>query len=254
MSLDIENLKLIASFSGTSKKRVGVIARKYHSFIFRTAGSATYEFEDKCLTTNKGDVIFIPKDTPYQFIINQPEETQYTSVWFETHIDKPTSQVYSFENFSEADFICNNFPELIKLGTNFEKYQCYSVFYNFLSYINLSENTNHRDRRKFEIIFPALNYLKKHIFDCSLKTGKLHTLCGVSDAYFRRIFVKEFGISPNQYITEKRLSQAQSLIDNGDFATISDLAHSIGYSDPLYFSRIFKKRYGISPLNMSKIE
>ena len=59
---------------------------------------------------------------------------------------------------------------------------------------------------------------------------------------------------PNQYITEKRLSYAQSLIDDGDFATISEISQSVGYSDPLYFSRLFKKKYGISPLNMSKIQ
>jgi len=66
------------------------------------------------------------------------------------------------------------------------------------------------------------------------------------------LFLKEFGVNPSQYITEKRLSQAKSLIDNGDFDSISEIALSVGYSDPLYFSRQFKKKYGISPLNMSK--
>lgn len=253
MPIDIENLKLIVSSSGNSKTRTGVSSRKYNSFIFRTSGSAIFTFQDKTLTTNKGDVIFVPKDVPYSFLVTQPE-TKYVNVSFEANIANPEPKVYPFKNFSESDFICNKFPELIKLGNRYEKYQCYSVFYNFLAYINLSENISYPDKRKFEIILPALNYLKKHIFDSSLKIEKLHTLCGVSDAYFRRIFIKEFGMRPNQYITEKRLSYAQSLIDNGDFTTISEIAQSVGYSDPLYFSRLFKKKYGISPLNMSKIE
>lgn len=253
MPIDIENLKLITSSSGKSVKRTVIAARKYHAFIFRTAGVATYQFSDKQFTTLKGQVIFIPKDIPYNFILNE-EDTRYTSVSFEADIHPLEPKLYSFENFSEADFICNHFPEFIKLGNRFEKYKCYSVFYNFLSFINLSENTSYGDKRKLEIILPAINYLKKHIFDCSLKIGKLHTLCRVSDAYFRRIFIKEFGMSPNQYVIEKRLSYAQSLIDNGDFTTISEVSRSAGYSDPLYFSRLFKKKYGISPLNMSKIE
>ena len=121
-----------------------------------------------------------------------------------------------------------------------------------MSFINLTETISLKDKQKFQAILPAINHLKKHIFDTELKTGRLHSLCGISDAYFRRIFLKEFGVNPSQYITEKRLSQAKSLIDNGDFDSISEIALSVGYSDPLYFSRQFKKKYGISPLNMSK--
>ena len=251
MPLNIDNLKLIVASSGISKNRTGITSRKYNSFIFRTSGSATYNFENKKLIINKGNALFIPKGIPYSFEINHPD-TKYVSISFEADIENPEPKVYSFENFSESDFICNNFPELIKLGNRFEKYQCYAVFYNFLSFINLAETTDSKDKQKFEVILPAINHLKKHIFDTRLKTGRLHALCGISDAYFRRIFLKEFGISPSQYITEKRLSQAKSLIDNGDFDSISEIALSVGYSDPLYFSRQFKKRYGISPLNMSK--
>lgn len=251
MSLNIDNLKLIVSSSGISKNRSGSTSRKYNSFIFRTSGSAAFYFQDKTLITNKGDAIFVPKDIPYSFEINHPD-TRYVNISFDADIENPEPKVYSFEHFSEADFICNNFPELIKLGNRFEKYQCYSVFYNFLSFINLTETISLKDKQKFQAILPAINHLKKHIFDTELKTGRLHSLCGISDAYFRRIFLKEFGVNPSQYITEKRLSQAKSLIDNGDFDSISEIALSVGYSDPLYFSRQFKKRYGISPLNMSK--
>ena len=59
-------------------------------------------------------------------------------------------------------------------------------------------------------------------------------------------------MSPQKYIQNMRLSQAKPIIDNGDFDTISELAFSTGYNDPLYFSRAFKKKYGVSPLNYAK--
>ena len=97
------------------------------------------------------------------------------------------------------------------------------------------------------MITPAVDYIKKHIYDADLKTDNLHQLCGISGTYFRKIFLANFGTNPQSYILKRRLSHAKALLDSGDFTTISELAASVGYTDPLYFSRVFKKKYGESP-------
>jgi len=50
----------------------------------------------------------------------------------------------------------------------------------------------------------------------------------------------------------KRISKATSLIESGDYNTISEVALAVGYSDPLYFSRAFKKINGTSPSDINK--
>lgn len=68
----------------------------------------------------------------------------------------------------------------------------------------------------------------------------------LSSAYFSSIFKKETGQSFVSYLTQERLKQAAHLLE-----TTSDksymIAEKVGYSEPNYFSYVFKKHYGLSP-------
>ena len=48
-----------------------------------------------------------------------------------------------------------------------------------------------------------------------------------------------------------RMYHAKQMIDSGDFNTIKEVAQTVGYNDPLYFSKVFKKIYGLSPSDMN---
>ena len=68
----------------------------------------------------------------------------------------------------------------------------------------------------------------------------------LSRAYVRNIFVKYMGIFPKQYLQEVRMRRAAELLVETD-TSVSLIAHSVGYDDPLLFSREFSKYYQISP-------
>jgi len=75
--------------------------------------------------------------------------------------------------------------------------------------------------------------------------------------YVRKLFKKEVGISPHEYLNGLRMARARELIANGvsnsySRYTVSQIAEACGFADPLYFSRAFKKYYGISPLQYAK--
>ena len=67
--------------------------------------------------------------------------------------------------------------------------------------------------------------------------------------YLRKRFKKEVGITPHQYLQDKRLQTAADALQRGtaDASNITDIAHLSGFREPLYFSRMFKKRYGVAP-------
>lgn len=69
---------------------------------------------------------------------------------------------------------------------------------------------------------------------------------GISRSHLYRVFIKHLGLSPNDYLSQYRINRACSLLRNSDL-TISNIANSVGYDDPLYFSRVFKKIKGVSP-------
>lgn len=66
--------------------------------------------------------------------------------------------------------------------------------------------------------------------------------------YLRKLFQKELGMTPLQYLNDKRLQTAASMLraEYND-GNVTEVARQCGFREPLYFSRMFKKKYGVSP-------
>lgn len=249
---NIENLQVVSSLHRVSKPYGRVECRKLNTFNIRLQGAVVYDFNGKTITINEGEMIFIPKGTSYEYRTVPGKECICTTINFEGNLTDAAPQSYPLDDFYDLEYMGSHFADLWKFGSPADKYKCISMFYNLISYVSNIENSSYADKRKYYIIDPAASYLKEHIYNCSLRIEKLHTLCGVSNTYFRRIFISRFGTSPRNYIVSKRMSQAKSIIDSGDFNTVREVALSVGYSDPLYFSKVFKKTYGISPSKANK--
>lgn len=245
----IENIKLISASQGVVKPQGRTEKRKYHTFIIRTQGTVMYTINDKNIAVNKGEMIFLPSGTTSEHRIASEGECRYFSISFEADISNPTVTLYSLEGFGDIDIITDHYVNLWKLGNPSERHKCYSLFYSILSFVSTIEHVEYSQKRKFEIISPAIEHLKNSIFDPSLKTDHLHQLCGISDTYFRKIFLSRYGCTPQKYIESKRISYARSLLEEGTGRSVAEISASVGYNDPLYFSRIFKKKYGVSPTN-----
>lgn len=92
----------------------------------------------------------------------------------------------------------------------------------------------------------AIEYVKEHYADTDLG---IETICGylnVSAAYFSTVFKKETGKTFINYLTDYRMETAVDMLLSKNEKTYI-IAESVGYSDPNYFSYVFKKQYGMSP-------
>ena len=249
---NIENLKIESVVHQVSKPCGLTQKRKTSSFSIRVSGSIKYTFEDKSITVNAGEVIFLPKGSTHKYSVESEGDSCCTIINLSGDFQGIKPVCFSLVDFFEADFLMHKFAESWKFGSPSEKYKCISIVYNLLSYISNIENRRYQDKKKHHIIAPAVEYLKQHIHDQSLEISHLHELCGVSDTYFRKIFISRFGMSPKSYVVEKRVSHAKSIIDSGDFVSVKELALSVGFKDPLYFGKVFKMHYGVSPIDMNK--
>ena len=72
------------------------------------------------------------------------------------------------------------------------------------------------------------------------------SMLGIDRRYLSRIFLRETGMTPKEYLVRIRLNRAADLLENSA-CTVTETAHSVGYDDVYNFSKIFKKKYGISP-------
>ena len=73
----------------------------------------------------------------------------------------------------------------------------------------------------------------------------------MSETYFRRIFLRNFGISPIKYINNLKIDRAKDLITSG-YYSISEAAEASGFHDNAYFTRKFKEATGVTPLEYKK--
>lgn len=71
-------------------------------------------------------------------------------------------------------------------------------------------------------------------------------LCKLSVSHFTHLFTEKYRVSPYQYLLRIRLAQAQQLLAETDLS-VQEIARHVGYEDPFAFSRIFKRRIGLSP-------
>ena len=69
---------------------------------------------------------------------------------------------------------------------------------------------------------------------------------GFSHGHLCRIMKKEFGVTPNQYVTDLRLQYAANLLSTTDYDILS-ICVQVGFSSLSHFTTIFKEKYGISP-------
>ena len=70
-------------------------------------------------------------------------------------------------------------------------------------------------------------------------------LC-ISPQYFSRLYKEQMGKNFIDQLTDVRIENAKKLMKQGELS-IKEISHLSGYSDPNYFSRLFKKREGVSP-------
>ena len=71
---------------------------------------------------------------------------------------------------------------------------------------------------------------------------------GYSASYLRKLFKKETGCPPQEFINNRRIEYAKYLMKRtAGKQSIKEVAYASGFADPYYFSRLFKKKVGINP-------
>jgi|MudIll2142460700_1097286.scaffolds.fasta_scaffold02512_4 YesN/AraC family two-component response regulator len=91
----------------------------------------------------------------------------------------------------------------------------------------------------------AIPHIAKH-FATRIGEPAVAELCGMSPFRFSREFRAAFGVSFQEYLCNLRLTEARRLLENYAMP-IADVGAAVGFEDPSYFARVFKRVVGLSP-------
>ena len=96
----------------------------------------------------------------------------------------------------------------------------------------------------------SVAYIHSHYTE-NISISTLAAMEYLSDSRFREVFRETFGMPPSEFIIRLRISRACELLQVSDLS-VTQVAEICGYQDPLYFSRLFYKKMGISPQSYRK--
>ena len=101
-----------------------------------------------------------------------------------------------------------------------------------------------------EEIDRAKSYFEEH-YNEEISIEQYAASRSMSTSWFNRSFRGTVGTSPMKYILEIRIRNAQTLLETTDYS-VANIASMIGYDNPMYFSRMFRKAKGMSPAKYRK--
>ncbi len=96
------------------------------------------------------------------------------------------------------------------------------------------------------IVEKARAYIDSHYRNKDLSLDEVSRTVDISPYYFSKIFKEETGRNFVEYVTDIRIGRARELLLSSDMS-MKEICGEVGYGDPNYFSRIFKKHAGVTP-------
>lgn len=104
--------------------------------------------------------------------------------------------------------------------------------------------------RKY-LVEQIMNYIEDH-YNEKLSLDQIAENMYLSPFYISKIFKSETGDAPIRHLINIRLEKAREMLEDGWDGSIQEAAAAVGYDDAYHFSKLFKKKYGISPSQTRK--
>lgn len=246
---NLTNIQIVGVVHGNSTEQATVSNRPSHTFIYKLNGESIYYLRNTPVYLRAGDVLYIPEGESYSFRKTSEGESIYYLVNF--HCDtKATEKPMCFSSplptpmepiFRQMELLWNH------AQNPSNRYRLYSLFYHLMHVLLQVREKKYCPSDQRKRLEKAVLYMDDHLYQHDLSIAYLASLCEISTVTFRNLFQAQFGESPKKYMIRRRMQMARTLIESGEYQSIQEVAMTVGYEDPLYFSKHFKSYFGFSP-------
>ncbi|CAG7644037.1 response regulator [Paenibacillus allorhizosphaerae] len=109
-----------------------------------------------------------------------------------------------------------------------------------------SADLEYKPPSSYSVVEQVEQYLKANYRE-AISLQSLSREFGLVPNYLSVLFKKENGLTPLEYLMDYRINEAKRIMDAQPNLLLKQVSSEVGYADQLYFSRVFKKRTGLSP-------
>lgn len=217
-----------------------VAPRPYHALSCRLQGDCKITDSTHCDYLRTGDVLCMPADTPYTI---RSGSERIIVIHFDMTGDFPKSfSAFSIEGLQEQ------FEKILRIWN--EKKPGYYLRAMSVLYRIFGELSRQFEPESYTPAYlrikPVVDRIHSSFKDPALTVQSLCALAGMSDTMFRRLFLEVCGTTPLRYINRLRTDYAEELLNEGIY-TVEQVALKAGFSDPKYFSTVFKSYKKLPP-------
>ena len=236
----------------------GPAIRENYVLHYITEGKGFLEYKDQKIPLQKGDIfLLIPGEVTYYFADNQTPWSYYwlgisgikAQEYFNLSSIHDTAYLRSLHTKALGNFIGTIVKDAERLDeSKASQLHVISQLFELMHQLNaLSPNLDQETISPSQKLYREakhLIYIGYNSQDISIQyiADKL----GVHRSYLSSIFKDFHKISPKEYLLEVRMKRAKELLETTD-QPIKIIAYSVGYLDPLHFSKAFRQYYDCSP-------
>lgn len=241
----------------------------FHPFteiFFITQGQGIMEIDDVDVSIKEGDLIIINPNCPHTEKSSQNTSDYLKYIVFGINnlalASSPSSKfssenkdlnLYKILNFNHDKdellyFLNSLMCEVEEKKKNYEL-ACKSILTLFIIYISRNAESNliitdNPEKLNIECI-KIKNYIDSHYAE-NITLDILSNLSYVNKFHLVHLFTKQMGISPINYLINKRIEESKNLLTTTNYS-VRDISTIVGFSNSSYFSQMFKKITGCSP-------
>lgn len=215
-----------------------------------TKGSCEVTFDGQTTTAREGTLVFLDCYAPHQY----GSEVGWEAAW--VHFDGPMARAYyehihdiygsvitpgSFQNMRYLfDKICTPFRSREPI-----KEPVLSKYISNILIELLTTEPNSSQHSGTDYMDKIITYINEH-FKEPISLDELSNMASLSPFYFTRLFTKETGMSPHQYVISTRMSYAKYMLKTTPIS-IKEIAFDSGFTSESGFCSSFKKCEGLTP-------
>ncbi|MBE6688569.1 MAG: AraC family transcriptional regulator [Ruminococcaceae bacterium] len=234
----------------------GAGVRSYMVVHYIISGKGTFYCGTNKFSLGAGDMFFIFPNTIVKYQADKEDPWHYAWINFSgddsqeilSHIGVSVrNPVLKFGEGSSLLPIMRAMPR-DRSDNRAENLHFASLLYEFMSLILKNRTESEESETTYFSI--ATHFIKNHFSD-AITVSDIAAHVRINRKYLHCVFKKSCGKSPKEYIIEYRMKKACEFLHEPELS-ISNIAYSVGYSDPLMFSKMFKRKTGKSPTEYRK--